>query len=343
MHKNKLMKSLVCNKPGNFEYKTAELPKIENGKTLLKIKRVGICGTDLHAFEGTQPYFNYPRILGHEIAATIENTNAIGFSNGDAVTIIPYFNCGNCIACKNDKPNCCTQINVCGVHIDGAMQEFLLVPDYSLVQGNTMTFEELVLIEPLAIGAHAVKKAKVQKNDFVLVIGAGPIGIGIMEFSKIEGAQVIAMDINDDRLSFCKTNLKIPYTINAQKENIKELLQQITNTHMPTTVIDATGSLNAINKGFDYMAHGATYVLVGLQKEFIQFSHPEFHKREGTLMSSRNATRADFEHVLHCMKNKLITPTTYITHRVSFDDIANQFANLLLPENNVIKAIVNFD
>ncbi len=334
------MKSLHCIQPGSFEYQEIAMPVAAEGKTLLKIERIGICGTDLHAFEGTQPFFKYPRILGHEIAATIADTAAEGFTNGESVTIIPYFNCGKCIACRTGKPNCCVRIEVCGVHTDGGMCEYFSVPDYSLVHGNGLSFDALALVEPLAIGAHGIKRAAVTKDEFVLVVGAGPIGLGTMEFARIAGAKVIAMDINERRLNFCKTQLNINYTINPATENVVEKLKEITNNDMPNVVIDATGSLTAINTAFQYLAHGARYILVGLQKGDISFNHPEFHKREATLMSSRNATREDFNLVISCMKKGLVSPTNYITHRVKFDQVKDNFISWLNPSNGVSKAMV---
>lgn len=334
------MKSIVCTQPGSFEYKEIHMPVAAEGETLLKIERIGICGTDLHAFEGTQPFFNYPRILGHEIAATIADTAAEGFTKGEAVTIIPYFNCSKCITCRMGKPNCCVHIQVCGVHTDGGMREYLSVPDYSLVHGNELSFDALALVEPLAIGAHGIKRAAVTKGEFVLVVGAGPIGLGTMEFARIAGAKVIAMDINERRLNFCKTQLNIDYTVNSAIENVVEKLKEITNNDMPTVVIDATGNLTAINTAFQYLAHGGRYVLVGLQKGDISFNHPEFHKREATLMSSRNATRKDFELVISCIKKGLVNPTNYITHRVKFNEVKDNFESWLNPLNGVIKAMV---
>jgi 2-desacetyl-2-hydroxyethyl bacteriochlorophyllide A dehydrogenase len=334
------MKQLVCITPGKLEYQEAQQPVCGPGQSLLKIKRIGICGTDLHAYEGTQPFFNYPRILGHELAAEFVEGDAEGFQKGERVTIIPYFNCGTCIACRNGKPNCCTSIQVCGVHVDGGMRDYLVVPSYSLLHGDNLGFEELALVEPLAIGAHGVRRAGVQPGEFVLVIGAGPIGLGIMEFARIAGAQVIAMDINEQRLSFCREKLQVSHTINAATDDVLQRLQQITNNDMPTVVIDATGSLKAINNAFQYMSHGARYVLVGLQKNEICFSHPEFHKREATLMSSRNATKQDFSQVMESMKLGLVNPATYITHRVLFSDVQKEFASWLKPETGVIKAMV---
>jgi 2-desacetyl-2-hydroxyethyl bacteriochlorophyllide A dehydrogenase len=336
------MRTLICTTPGTFEYQDTERPALTAGQTLLKINKIGICGTDLHAFEGSQPYFSYPRILGHELAAEIEEVgDAVGFTKGEKVTIIPYFNCGKCIACRNGKANCCVHINVCGVHVDGGMREYLSVPSYSLVHGDGLSNDELALVEPLSIGAHGVRRAAVQRGEFVLVIGAGPIGLGTMEFARIAGGKVIAMDINDVRLSFCKAKLEVDYTINPSKEDAMERLKEITNGDMPTVVIDATGNLKAINNAFQFMAHGARYVLIGLQKGDISFSQPEFHKREGTLMSSRNASRADFEHVLDSMKKGYVNPTNYITHRVQFEEVKDQFESWLNPANGVIKAMVS--
>lgn len=335
------MKTLVCTRPGAFEYAIGEPPQPRPGQAIIKIKRIGICGTDLHAFEGTQPYFEYPRILGHELSGElIAFDDAPGFETGEAVTFIPYFYCGKCIACRKGKPNACQKIKVCGVHQDGGMVEYLSVPSYSLIHGQGLSFDALALIEPLAIGAHGVRRAGVSKDEFVLVIGAGPIGLGTMEFARIAGGKVIAIDTNNDRLRFCRKKLKVGHIINALDGNVKEQLEFITNGEMPTVVFDATGNLNAINNAFQYMAHGARYVLIGLQKGDICFSHPEFHKREATLMSSRNATREDFEHVISSMSKKLVDPTTYITHRVLFDRVKDEFEGWLNPANGVIKAMV---
>lgn len=335
------MKTLSCTTPGAFEYIDLDDPLWKAGETILKIKRVGICGTDLHAFTGTQPFFNYPRRLGHELAAEIVQTDDSNFSKGEAVTIIPYFNCGSCIACTNGKPNCCTDINVLGVHIDGALAEYISVPTYSLVHGEGLSFEELALVEPLAIGAHSINRASVNHGEFVLVLGAGPIGLAVMEFAKIAGGKVIAMDINNDRLNFCREKIGVGFTINPMEENVSRRLEEITGNDMPTVIIDATGSQKAINNAFQYLAHGGRYVLVGLQKGEICFSHPEFHKRESTLMSSRNATRKDFEHVISSIKNGLISPENFITHNVQFHEIIDEFPKWLDPENKVIKAMVH--
>jgi len=335
------MKTLTCTTPHKLVYEERKKPELSKGHAILKIKRIGVCGTDLHAFEGTQPFFSYPRVLGHELSGEIvDSDGSPEFAKGETVTFIPYFNCGKCIACRNGLPNCCEKINVFGVHIDGGMAEYVSVPSYSLVHGEGLDISTLALTEPLAIGAHGVRRAGVKPGEFVLVVGAGPIGLGTMEFARIAGGNVIALDVNEQRLEFCSKKLKVPHTINAREGDVVEALREITQGDMPTVVIDATGNVKAINNAFRFMAHGARYVLIGLQRDEIVISHPEFHKREGTLMSSRNATRQDFEHVINVLKKGDVVPSDYITHRVKFDDVSREFEQWLDPNNGVIKAII---
>src|SRR5690349_11877861 len=209
------MTTLVCTKPGNLEYRSAKTPVPKKEMALIRVRRIGICGTDLHAFEGTQPYFSYPRILGHELAGELIAWQGDDeFRIGESVSIIPYFNCGNCIACRNGKTNCCAQLQVCGVHVDGGMAEYLSVPSAALLNGQGLTLDDLALLEPLAVGAHGVRRAGIQPGEFVLVIGAGPIGLATMQFARIAGGIVVAIDVNDQRLQFCQRNLKVPHTIN---------------------------------------------------------------------------------------------------------------------------------
>jgi len=322
-------------------YTMETLAELKDDHTLLSIKRIGICGTDLHAYGGTQPYFNYPRVLGHELAAEVLlSSDPDKFNPGDRVTIMPYVNCGHCLACRCGKTNCCAEMQVIGVHRDGGMAQYLQVPTRLLIKADGLSLDELALVEPLAIGAHGIRRAGVSSGEFVLVIGAGPIGLGTMEFAGIAGAKVIALDINASRLEFCREKLSVAHTIHALQENVTERLLEITEGNMPTVVIDATGSQKAINGAFAYMAHGARFVLIGLQKGDISFSHPEFHKREATLMSSRNATTEDFDHVIRAMQNKWIDPSNYISHTVPFDQAADQFDLWLDPEQKVIKAMI---
>jgi len=335
------MKCIVCKEPGNLEIQDISKPELTKGTAIIKIKRIGICGTDIYAYKGTQPFFSYPRVLGHELSGEIAEIekDTPDFRVGDPVTFIPYYPCGECIACRRGKPNCCVNIRGVGVHIDGGMVEYLSVPVHALIHGKGLGYEELALVEPFAIGAHAVRLTAVEPGEFILVTGSGPIGMGVMEFSKIAGAKVIGMDVIKERLNFCRDVLGVDFIVHAT-ESPEEKIKEITQGDWPTVVIDATGNAHAIMNGFGYLAHGGRYVMVGIQKGDICFNHPEFHKRETTLMSSRNATREDFEHVINTMKERKIKAHNYITQRVSFDKLAGEFENWLKPDCGIIKAIV---
>lgn len=336
------MKVLSCITPGRFEYAEAPMPTATPGQAIIKIRRIGVCGTDIHAFGGTQPYFSYPRVLGHELGAEFVEGDVEGFRPGDAVTVIPYFHCGRCVACRQGKTNCCQEMKVAGVHVDGGMAEYFSVPAYALLPGEGLSLEALAMVEPLSVAAHGVKRAAVGADEFVLVVGAGPIGLGTMAFAKIAGAKVIALDVNERRLAFCKDQFGVDYTLNALDPEVREQVREITAGDMPTVVIDATGSQQAINNAFDFMAHTGRYVLIGLQKGEVRFSHPEFHKREGTLMSSRNATRPDFAYVMDCIREGRIEPRKLITHRLDFGRVKAEFEGLF-KTGEVVKAVIDVE
>lgn len=325
-------------KPGELAGVQIAEPVPQTGQVILQIRRIGVCGTDLHAFEGSQPYFTYPRIFGHELAGVVVD----GPMKDELVTFTPYFYCGHCIACRQRKFNCCAQLKVCGVHMDGGATKYFSVSTNLVIRGQGLTADELAMVEPLSIGAHAVRRAAIQPEEYVLVMGAGPIGLGTMASALLAESRVIAMDVADDRLRFAREKIKVPFTVNA-KANAAEAIRELTNGDWPTVVIDATGNAAAIHNGFSYMAHGGRYVLVGLQKGDISFSHPEFHKRESTLMTSRNALREDFETVIGAIRNKRINALDFITHRTPFREVGACFASWLDPASGVIKAMIEND
>ncbi|PRD53731.1 zinc-binding alcohol dehydrogenase family protein [Sphingobacterium gobiense] len=335
------MRKLICAEPGRFVYEEADIPKPGTGESLLRIRKIGICGTDIHAFAGRQPFFTYPRVLGHEVAADYVEGDAAGFTAGDKVTVIPYFTAGKDIASQMGKPNCTNDMRVLGVHIDGAMAEYVVVPSHALRKATDLDYDDLVLVEPLSIGAHGIQRGGIIPGEFVLVMGAGPIGLGIIALANIAGGKVIALDVDDSRLAYAKA-LGASYTVSARDADVQEQLATITSGDMPTLLFDATGNTAAINNAFQYMAHGARYVLVGLQKEEIHFSHPEFHKREGTLMSSRNAVARDFEYVMERLQDKSLDAQQFITRRVKFEDVAELFTDGNKPLLSGIKTVIEF-
>lgn len=336
------MKYIVCEKPGEFILKEKEAPIRKQNEALLQINKVGICGTDLHAYAGNQAFFTYPRILGHELASEVLEIgeNNRGIKAGDKVVVMPYVSCGECIACKNGKTNCCTNITVLGVHGDGGMQEQITVPTDILLPANNLSNDQMAIVEPLAIGAHAVRRAAIIPGETVAVVGCGPIGIGIMKLAQIAGAKVVAIDMNEQRLEYAKEKIGVEYTVKAG-EGAAEAIAELTNGDMCTAVFDASGNKFALEAGPSYMSHGGRFVLVGLSKGDLTYNHPAVHSKEMTLMCSRNATTEDFEHVINVLEQ---FPTeSFITHNVPFTEMIENFDSWLDPGTGVIKATVDFN
>ncbi|MDQ0060109.1 zinc-binding alcohol dehydrogenase family protein [Paenibacillus harenae] len=334
------MKSIVCEQVDRLQVVEQEEPALGGGEAIVRIRRIGICGTDLHAYKGNQPFFTYPRVLGHELSGIVEQVDDSSgkVKAGDQVSIIPYMHCGHCIACRRGKTNCCTDMKVLGVHIDGGMRERIAVPVTHLLVVNELSLDEAALLEPLSIGAHAVRRSGLGEGDTALVIGSGPIGLGVMAFAKHRGAKVIAMDIQEERLAFCKHWAKVDGTVNALHD-AKARVAELTDGEYPTVVFDATGNARSMQSSFDLVSHGGTLVYVGLVKADLTFNDPDFHKREMTLMGSRNATPEDFAAVKSALQSGSIDAGSYITHRIPFDELPGQFDALLKPESKVIKAM----
>ncbi|EFU39113.1 Alcohol dehydrogenase GroES domain protein [Paenibacillus vortex V453] len=335
------MKGIVCNRIGEFQYREdLPEPQLLDGEAIIRIKRIGICGTDLHAFRGNQPFFTYPRILGHELSGVIEKVgvNDEGLKVGDTVCVIPYIHCGECWSCLRGKTNCCRSMKVIGVHLDGGMRERISVPISHLMRTEGLSLDQAALIEPLAIGTHGVKRANVTSKDTVLVIGAGPIGLGIMVCAKAMGATLIAMDTNVDRLAFCKDWAKVDHTIQVGEELSD--LSALTGGEFPSIVLDATGNQESMTNAFHMVAHGGTLVYVGLIQGEISFRDSEFHKRELTLMGSRNATKDDFNEVMKRISDGGLDVEPYITHRCRFEELIREFQGWMHPSAKVIKAMV---
>lgn len=336
------MDYIVCQEPGRFMLKHKDIPQRKPGEALLKINKVGICGTDLHAYSGNQPYFTYPRILGHELAATIlEIDQHPTLKTGDSVVVMPYINCGSCIACRRGKTNCCNKLQVLGVHTDGGMQEVISLSVDLLIPASGLRLEEMAIVEPLAIGAHAVRRAQITPGEFVAVIGCGPIGLGILKMAQIAGAKVIALDVNQQRLEYAKNQLGVDYAAGVDTAVLSRV-NEITNHDLATAVFDATGNRNALESGVKYMSHGGRYILVGLSKETLGFSHPEIHAKETSILCSRNATREDFNHVITILEKGLFPSNSFITHTASYQQMIDHFDKWLDPDSAVIKAMVDF-
>lgn len=334
------MIQIICEEPGCLVQQDVQVPQPKPGEALVHICRVGVCGTDIHAYGGRQPFFTYPRVLGHELAGeVVDIVGSNEFAIGERVTILPYFTCGECVACRSGKTNCCTTLKTYGVHVDGGMQEYVAIPVQYLVKGESLQLDELAIVECLSIGAHAVRRAQLRPDEQVLVIGGGPIGLGAMKFAKLAGAQVIALDINERRLDFCKTWAGANHAVKAGEHAAKEILE-ITSGDNPTAVFDATGNAKSMMGALDFIANGGRLVYVGLVQADITFHDPEFHRRETTMMSSRNATREDFRTVMTALANGEVDASAFITHRAPIGEVTTQFERWTRPETGVIKAMI---
>lgn len=334
------MLTVICEKPGTLLSETRQTPERMKGEVLLRVRRVGVCGTDMHIFTGNQPYLQYPRVMGHELSGTVEAADDdSGLEHGDPVYVMPYLSCGKCIACRNGKTNCCVNIQVLGVHRDGAMTEYLSVPAQFVQKAEGITLDQAAMLEFLAIGAHAVRRGDVGAGQRVLVVGAGPIGMAAMIFAKLRGATVTALDSREDRLRFCSDKIGVAASVSLG-DGDAEKLSDLTDGEFFDVVFDATGNANAMRRGFDFIAHGGKYVFISIVRDVISFSDPEFHKREATLLGSRNATQEDFDTVLKAMRAGLIPDEALNTHRLQLSTLPADFPKLLDPSAGVVKAIV---
>jgi hypothetical protein len=310
----------------------------------VRIHRVGICGTDLHAFAGRQPFFSYPCILGHELAAEILDIGPTNLphnlSIGDRCCIRPYLNCGVCGACRRGYDNCCVNLQVLGVHRDGGMREVINVP-LDKLHKSSLPVEQLALVETLSISAHAVRRAQIIPGEYALVIGVGPIGLGVSQYAHQAGARVIVMDVSDSRLTFAHQQPGVEHVIDA-RQDVREQLGAIISDDLPTVVFDATGSAQSMMNSFEYVAHGGRLVFVGLFQGDVTFHDPEFHRRELTLLASRNATAQDFEHVIRSLQDGAMNVSSWITHRASPEQLVTDFASWLEPSSGVVKAMLSF-
>ena len=335
-----MMKSIVCDTPGSLRMEQRAVPVPAEGEVLLRIRRVGICGTDMHIFRGTQPFLSYPRVMGHELSGHIDSVPAGSrLAVGDQVYVMPYLSCGTCVACRQGKTNCCMRIEVLGVHRDGGMSEYLALPERFVFRTEGISLDDAAMIEFLAIGAHAVKRGAVDAAKRVLVVGAGPIGMAVMLFASLKGADVTVLDGRADRLQFCREALGIARTV-PLGDGDTALLSDATGGEFFDVVFDATGNIAAMERGLDFVAHGGAYVLVSIVRDRLSFSDPEFHKRETTLLGSRNATAEDFEDVVAAMKAGRVPTALLNTHRATLDEFTGVLEHWMQPSAGVIKAIV---
>jgi len=333
------IQALVCLEPGKLAVESRPIRPRGPGEALVRPRRIGICGTDYHIFEGKHPYLQYPRVMGHELGVeVVEAPLGSGLAPGDFCAVNPYISCGTCAACRKGKPNCCMQISVLGVHADGGMAELLVLPAANLIKAPDLTLDQCAAVEFLAIGAHAVRRGGIANGEKVLVVGAGPIGLGAALFAKIAGGIVTVHDRDPERVAAAQEMLDVDaLPVGA---DVVAVATGYTDSQGFDVVLDATGSRIAIEIGFDLVGHGGRYVLVSVVKEAITFQDPDFHRKEMSLLGSRNATAIDFEHVISAMRKGLVPIDRLVTHRTSIDAAAHDIEIWATAKSGLVKAMI---
>jgi alcohol dehydrogenase len=339
------MKALQLVEPKHWKLiDIQEPPAPAAGEAVVRVHEVGICGTDYSGYLGKMPFYSYPRIPGHELGVEVvavgEGVNNV--QPGDRCSVEPYINCQQCYSCRSGHTNCCEHHQTLGVHCDGGMRPMFTLPARKLHISHKLSFEQLALVETLAIGCHAVERGAPKPGEIVLVIGAGPIGLSVVEFAKLSGARTVVMDTNERRLEFVRDSMKVPDTLLSKdvEENVKAL-EAIGGGTLPQVVIDATGSHHSMSAALRYLSFAGRLVYVGVTSEELHFGHPLMHRRELTLLASRNALSTDFSRIIQLIEDGKIDTNPWITHRAPLEEVQERFADWLNPANGVLKAVVS--
>lgn len=335
------MKSLVLQRPGALAWTDVPEPVLTAGNALVRVRRCGVCGTDIHALAGRQPFFSYPRRLGHELCVEIVSAPASsGLQPGDLCAVEAYDFCGQCPACRAGKTNCCKSLKVLGVHVDGGHVPLLTLPTDKLHRATGLAPEQLALVEPLVIGAHGIERAMPVANEPVVVIGLGPIGLAAAIFASAAGANLACVDVQPDRLSFACGQMQLGKGFVAGEKLADEL-----QTHfgqLPSVVIDATGNPASMRHAFQLVEHGGRIVFLGLFLGELGFDDPNFHRRELTLLASRAGLTGTFREVIRLMQAGQVDVLPLVTHRFAFAETAERLPDIHR-QPGLVKAMIDFD
>lgn len=342
------MKALLLEAPRNLHPVDVSPPGDPGpGEAVVRVHRVGVCGTDLSGYLGKMPFFSYPRIPGHELGVEVV---AVGdgvehVRVGDRCSVEPYINDPESYASRRGFPNCCERLEVLGVHRDGGLRERFALPARKLHPARALSFEQLALVETLAIGCHAVARSGLRAGETCLIVGAGPIGLAVLEFVRLAGVDPVVLDLHEGRLRFVREAMGVGRTILAGPDvDMESAIRDATGGNLADVVVDATGSSRSMAAAFGYVAPGGgRLVYVGITTDEIAFRHVAFHRPEGTLLCSRNALPGDFTRIIGLIGAGEINTDRWITHRAAFADLPAAFPSYVQPETGVIKAVVSLD
>ncbi len=320
------MRQVVLTRPGLLENREVPPLEVPPQQALVRIRRVGVCGSDFHAFAGSHPIYSYPRVLGHEISAEVVALpqGARNLEVGQRCAIEPYVACGRCRTCLLGRTNCCENLQVIGIHIDGGMSALMHVPADLLHKSDQLSLDQLALVEMLGIGAHAVTRGKLTKGEDALVIGAGPIGLATVQFAIAAGARVSVLEKSQARRDFVR---QFTDRVFAEPEGL-----------LADVVFDATGSAQAMAASFSRVAPGGRLVFVGLTREQVPIDDSLFHVREMTLLASRNSA-GQFPRIIKMIEKGQIDTAPWINARLKLRDVPAAFEGLT-KKRDLVKAIV---
>ena len=331
------MKAVSCAAPGQLALVDIDPPALQPGWMRVGIRHIGICGTDYHIFEGTHPFLEYPRIMGHELSGGVLDANgSTALKAGDPVVVNPYLPCYECPACREGKTNCCESLQVIGVHCDGGMAEEIAIPEANLYPAEGLSLRDAAMVEFLAIGAHAVRRSALKAGDRVLVVGSGPIGLGVAHFARIAGGEVTVLDAAPDKIEATRA---LGFSTFGADELESDAFKAVRRSGFDA-VFDATGSIRAMNASILHTRNGGSYTLVGVIKGDLVWPDAEVHRRELTIRGSRNATRQDFDHVMASIRAGLVPTGRLATHSTTLESVPADMPRWTHTREGLIKAII---
>lgn len=317
------MRALQIEREGRTRLVTVEPPEPAAGDVLLRIRTVGFCGSDLNTYRGLNPLVSYPRIPGHELAATIERLGdavpAGRLRAGMEVTVVPYTACGRCTACRRGRANACRDNQTLGVQREGALTEWLAVPWEKVLDADGLSPRELALVEPLAVGFHAADRGRVTAGDTVVVLGCGAVGLGAIAGAARRGARAVAVDVDADKLAIAR-QAGATETIDSTSVGLSEQLRSLTNGDGADVVIEAVGLPETFVAAVQEAAFAARVVFIGYAKSPVTFDTSLFVKKELDILGSRNATATDFLAVIEMLRDGAFPVADAVTRVVGLDD-----------------------
>lgn len=294
------MKALRIDEPGKLSFCDLAKPAPGPGEVGVRIAYIGYCGSDLNSYRGLNPLVSFPRTPGHEIAGEIASLGADAPAHlrvGQSVTILPYFNCKRCNACRMGRPNACKNNETMGVQREGALTEFVCVPHEKIIPVDQMRLRDLALIEPLAVGFHAVRRAEIRAGERVVVLGCGVIGLGALLGALNQGAEVLMVDVSAAKLERAR-KLGAAAVVDASREDVAAAVARFGEEDGPQVVIEAVGATQTFQQAVDLVASCGRVVYVGYAKEKVAYETRFFLMKEIDIRGSRGSTRADFDDVI---------------------------------------------